>query len=180
MDPSAIDRRSALALLGASALSLPAAPAAAAIRTDVLTVLYRPATATAPSRLDPAVQAAMLALEEEFLQRGFRVLQPKPEVYALMDRGPGVVVTFADDAGFSAVFSAYRNLRPQPGQEAGIAESVCRCGCSWAATRWWRTKAGVRCSRGSMQPAGSSASVARWSSRPGAPRPRWPRRPRSG
>lgn len=122
MDPSAIDRRSALALLGASAVSLPAAPAAAAIRTDVLTVLYRPATATAPSRLDPAVQAAMLALEEEFLQRGFRVLQPKPEVYALMDRGPGVVVTFADDAGFSAVFSAYRNLRPQPGQEAGIAE----------------------------------------------------------
>ena len=122
MDDSRIDRRSALTVLGALPLALSAPAVVAAIRTDVLTVLYRPATATAPTRLDPAVQAAILALEEEFLQRGFRVLQPKPEVYKLMDQGPGVVVTFADDAGFSAVFSAYRNLRPQPGQDAGIAE----------------------------------------------------------
>jgi hypothetical protein len=126
MDHSPQDpqRRAALAALGAVplALQLPTPAQAAAIRTDVITVLYRPATTGAPTRLDPAVQAAILALEEEFLQRGFRVLQPKPEVYAVLDKGPGVVVTFADDAGFSAVFSAYRNLRPTPGQDAGIAE----------------------------------------------------------
>ena len=122
MDAHAIDRRTALTVLGSAPLALGVAPTQAAVRTDVLTILYRPGAPGAPTRLDPAVQAAILALEEEFLQRGFKVLQPKPEVYALMDRGPGVVVTFADDAGFSAVFSAYRNLRPQPGQDAGIAE----------------------------------------------------------
>ena len=122
MDAHAIDRRTALTVLGSAPLALGVAATQAAVRTDVLTILYRPGAPGAPTRLDPAVQAAILALEEEFLQRGFKVLQPKPEVYALMDRGPGVVVTFADDAGFSAVFSAYRNLRPQPGQDAGIAE----------------------------------------------------------
>ena len=120
--PESSGRRQVLGALAATPFVLGLPEAAAAIRTDVLTVLYRPATTSAPNRLDPAVQAAILALEEEFLQRGFQVLQPKPDVYALLDRGPQVVLTFADNAGFSAVFSAYRNLRPQPGQDAGIAE----------------------------------------------------------
>lgn len=125
MDAPFVDRRSALvAIAGTTAapLVLHAPEVQAQIRTDTLTVLYRPATPSAPRRLDPAVQAALLALEQEFLDRGLKVLQPRPEVYALMDKGPGVVVTFADDSGFCAVFSAYRNLRPQPGQEAGTAE----------------------------------------------------------
>lgn len=120
--PPLFDRRDALLALGTAPLLLHAPEAGAQIRTDTLTVLYRPATTQAPNRMDPAVQAALLALEAEFLARGLKVLQPRPEIYALMDKGPGVVVTFADNAGFSAVFSAYRNLRPQPGQEAGTAE----------------------------------------------------------
>ena len=117
-----IDRRTAMAVLAAAPLAWPLMSAQAAIRTDVITIMYRAATASAPPRLDPAVQSALLALEEEFLKQGFRVLQPKPEIYGVLDKGPGVVVTFADDAGFSAVFSAYRNLRPMPGQDAGVAE----------------------------------------------------------
>lgn len=125
MDSPLVDRRCALVAIAGAAgapLVLHTPDVRAQIRTDTLTVLYRPATSGAPTRLDPAVQAALLALEEEFLARGLKVLQPRPEVYALMDKGPGVVVTFADDSGFCAVFSAYRNLRPQPGQEAGTAE----------------------------------------------------------
>lgn len=122
MDGLLFDRRSALVAIAATPVLLHTPEVQAQVRSDTVTVLYRPATTSAPNRMDPAVQAALLALEEEFLARGLKVLQPRPEVYALMDKGPGVVVTFADDSGFCAVFSAYRNLRPQPGQEAGTAE----------------------------------------------------------
>ena len=133
------DRRQALALLGgvalwpsvgsvaaptallAGALALPS-PAGAAVRTDIVTVLYRRESPTAPNRLDDAVRFATLALEAEFIKRGFKVLQPTADVYKLMDQGPAVVVTFAEDAGFSLVFSVYKDLRPVPGQEAAVAE----------------------------------------------------------
>lgn len=115
-----LDRRQTLGLLGLSAL--PAVPGFAAVPTDRITVLYRRESDKAPSRLDPAVQTATLVLEEEFLKRRFRVLQPTAEVYKLMDQGQQLIVTFAEDAGFSMVFSAYRDLRPVPGQEAGIGE----------------------------------------------------------
>lgn len=132
MQPAAkIRRRDALALMGSpllpavASLVSPAVAAAAAargVRTDVITVLYRPATQDAPSRLDPAVQTAIRQLEREFLAQGLKVLQPTADVYRLMDQGQGVVVTFAADAGFSLVFSAYRNLRPVPQQEGEVAE----------------------------------------------------------
>jgi hypothetical protein len=115
---SGIGRREALALLAAA----PLLPAVAAVPTDRITVLYKRETASAPGRLDPAVQAAILALENEFLQRRYRVLQPAADVYEVIDQGPSVIVTFAEDAGFSLVFSAHRETRPAPGQEAVVAE----------------------------------------------------------
>ncbi len=115
-----LDRRQTLGLLGLGAL--PAVPGFASVPTDRITVLYRRESERGPVRLEPTVQAALLALEDEFLKRRFRVMQPTAEVYKLMDQGQQVIVTFAEDAGFSMVFSAYRDLRPSPGQEAGIAE----------------------------------------------------------
>ncbi len=94
----------------------------AAVPTDQITIMYRRESEQAPLRTDPAVQAATLALEREFKKRGLKVLQPTAEVYKLLDQGQGVVVTFAPDAGFSLVFSAYADVRPVPGQEAGIGE----------------------------------------------------------
>lgn len=107
----------------AGAALLAAVPAVqAAVPTNVVTVLYRRESAQAPSRLEPVIQSATLALEAEFVNRGFRVVQPTAEVYQLLDQGQGVVITFAEDAGFSLVFSAYADVRPAPGQDAGIAE----------------------------------------------------------
>jgi hypothetical protein len=117
-----LNRRETLALLGSAPLLLGAPPVQAAIPTNVVTVLYKRESATAPSRLEPAVQAATMALEKEFIDRGFRVIQPVAEVYKMLDQGEGVIITFAEDAGFSLVFSAYADVRPAPGQEAGIAE----------------------------------------------------------
>jgi hypothetical protein len=94
----------------------------AAMPTDQITIMYRRESDQAPVRTDPAVQAATLALEREFKKRGLKVLQPTAEVYKLLDQGQGVVVTFAPDAGYSLVFSAYADVRPVPGQEAGIGE----------------------------------------------------------
>ncbi len=119
-----LGRREAMSLLAAPplALLLPGVPAAAAVPTDRITVLYRRETREAPNRLAPVVQHATLALEREFRQRGFRVVQPAAEVYEMLERGPEVIVTFAADAGFSLLFSAYADIRPAPGQDAGTAE----------------------------------------------------------
>jgi len=133
---SSIDmsRRSALGMLAATSLAsgsgsliggalLTVAPAAlAAVPTNVVTVLYRRESAQAPGRLEPVTQAAVAALEREFINRSFRVVQPTADVYQLLDQGQGVIITFAEDAGFSLVFSVYADVRPAPGQEAGIAE----------------------------------------------------------
>jgi Caspase domain len=94
----------------------------AAVPTDRITVMYRRESPEAPSRLEPVIQAATLALEREFRKEQFRVLQPTAEVYQLLDQGQGVVITFATDAGFSLVFSAYADLRPMAGQDSGMAE----------------------------------------------------------
>jgi len=87
-----------------------------------IVILYRKESATAPNRLDPAVQAVTLALEHEFLNRQYQIIEPSPDTYRAMDQGPGVIVTFAPDAGLSLIFSVYANLRPQPGTDVGIAE----------------------------------------------------------
>lgn len=124
--PAALTRREALAL--ATSAALPILPVAgvltagllahgsvqAAVSTDRITVLYQRESDRAATRLDPVVQAVTLALEDEMLRQGFRVVQPDATAYAVMDRGPEVIVTFAPDAGFSFVFSLYRDLRPAP------------------------------------------------------------------
>lgn len=132
--PSAgLTRREALALATSAALprwpALPASTALAgglaaallvpgavqaAVPTDRITVLYQRESDKAATRLDAVVQAATLALEDEMLRQGLRVIQPDATAYAVMDRGPEVIVTFAPDAGFSFVFSLYRDLRPAP------------------------------------------------------------------
>lgn len=128
-----LDRRSLLGwlsaapLLGTTGLLTPVsaqtASAPTAVPTDTITVLYRAeGGANAPVRLDPAVQTATLALEEEFTKRGFRVLQAPPQVHAVLDQGPEVIVTFDPRAGFSMVFSLYRDVRPMGGSDKGIAE----------------------------------------------------------
>ncbi|MCE2917381.1 MAG: caspase family protein [Rubrivivax sp.] len=111
-----------LVAAGAVAAGATAGGAAAQVATDSITVLYRPESAQAPNRLDPTVMTATRELEAAFIGRGFRVMQAPAGIYTLMDQGQGVVVTFAADAGFTLVFSAYADVRPQPGQEAGIAE----------------------------------------------------------
>lgn len=117
-------RRDALKVMASSMLvqAMPTVAHAGLVPIDSLTVLYQQASQAAPSRIDPAVQAATLALESELIQRGFRVVQPTAEAYRVMDQGQAVVVTFAPDAGLTLVYSALRELRPAPGQDAGIAE----------------------------------------------------------
>ncbi|RZS57125.1 caspase family protein [Sphaerotilus mobilis] len=92
------------------------------LRTDQVTILYRPLGKDAPSPHDPIVQSSVRQLEREFIARGLKVQQPSAQLYRLMAQGDGVVVTFASDAGYSLVFSIYRNLRPVPQQEGAIAE----------------------------------------------------------
>lgn len=111
------------ARVGLTGTLLSAVPAVqATVPTNVITVMYRKESPQAPGRLEPVTQAATLALEAEFLKRGLRVMQPSAEIYQLLDQGQGVVITFATDAGFSLLFSAYADVRPAPGQDAGTAE----------------------------------------------------------
>jgi hypothetical protein len=87
-----------------------------------LVMLYRKETDSSPNRLDPTVQATTLALEHEFLNRQYQITEPSAEAYHAMDQGPGVIVTFAPDAGMSMVYSVYASMRPEPGTDIAIAE----------------------------------------------------------
>jgi len=87
-----------------------------------LVMLYRKETDSSPNRLDPTVQATTLALEHEFLNRQYQITEPSAEAYRAMDQGPGVIVTFAPDAGMSMVYSVYASMRPEPGTDIAIAE----------------------------------------------------------
>jgi hypothetical protein len=87
-----------------------------------LVMLYRKETDKAPNRLEPLVQTSTMALEQQFLNKQYQVLQASPEALQAMDQGPGVVVTFAPDAGLSMIYSVYGDVRPQPGVQVGIAE----------------------------------------------------------
>jgi caspase domain-containing protein len=87
-----------------------------------LVMLYRKETDAAPNRLEPLVQTSTMALEQQFLNKQYQVLQASPEALQAMDQGPGVVVTFAPDAGLSMIYSVYGDVRPQPGVQVGIAE----------------------------------------------------------
>lgn len=87
-----------------------------------LVMLYRKETDAAPNRLAPLVQTSTMALEQQFLNKQYQVLQASPEALQAMDQGPGVVVTFSPDAGLSLIYSVYGDVRPQPGVDVGIAE----------------------------------------------------------
>lgn len=124
--PQTLDRRQALGMLALPLLGgtlVAPGSARAAVPGDSITVLYsRGPGADASLRSDPAVQAATLALEDEFVKRGFRVLQPSAQVYQLLDSAPEVVLSFDPDAGFSLIFSLYKDVRPKPASDLGIAE----------------------------------------------------------
>jgi Caspase domain len=126
MSPILIDRRAALGMIGASTLVpyvLPWLPSGAAAATnDTVKVLYRKESETAPHRTEPVVEAAIRAIEDEFLKNGFRVLQPSAEAYRFLDRGPTVTVTFAADAGFSMLMSLSSTVRPRPGSDTGFVD----------------------------------------------------------
>jgi len=108
---------------GGGAASAPAMPAAGGQPSAKhLVMLYRKETDSSPNRLDPTVQATTLALEHEFLNRQYQITEPSAEAYRAMDQGPGVIVTFAPDAGMSMVYSVYASMRPEPGTEIAIAE----------------------------------------------------------
>ena len=88
-----LDRRRLLGWLGTTPLlgssGLLADTAEAAVPTDTLTVLYRAeGGANAPVRLDPAVQTATLALEEEFTKRGFQRLKIDGAFFEIADTPP--------------------------------------------------------------------------------------------
>jgi hypothetical protein len=111
------------AVFAGAARSAPIAPAAGdQSLAKHLVMLYRKETDSSPNRLDPTVQATTLALEHEFLSRQYQITEPSAEAYRAMDQGPGVIVTFAPDAGMSMVYSVYASMRPEPGTDIAIAE----------------------------------------------------------
>ena len=98
----------ALAFAGFAAMPLEAA---------TLSVLYKRETPASVLRIDSAAQAALQSFEEKLIDNGHEVIQPDPKLYAALDTAPGVVVTFAADAGLSLVFDAIKQERPYPGSD---------------------------------------------------------------
>lgn len=87
-----------------------------------VSVLYKRDSDASLSRLDPAAQAVLQAMEERLIDSGMTVIQPKAEVYAVLDSAAGVVVNFAADAGLTLTIDASKSQRPNPGTENAWAE----------------------------------------------------------
>jgi hypothetical protein len=125
-----LSRAAAHLLIGAQAVAFAGSAAGVPVTPGAgdqpsakhLVMLYRKETDSSPNRLDPTVQATTLALQHEFLNRQYQITEPSAEAYRAMDQGPGVIVTFAPDAGMSMVYSVYASMRPEPGTDIAIAE----------------------------------------------------------
>lgn len=91
-----------------------------------VTVLYKKDTTTSAERLDPAVQSALQAFDEQLLEAGFRVIQPDPKVYEALDKAKDVVVTFSPEAGYSVLLDLTKSQRPYAGTDKTYAEARIR------------------------------------------------------
>lgn len=88
----------------------------------MLSVLYKRDSAQSAERTDTAVQAALVAFEQELIDRGVEVIAPDAKTYEVLDRAPGSIVTFAPDAGLSLLVDAVKTTRPSPGTDRSFAE----------------------------------------------------------
>jgi len=87
-----------------------------------MSVLYKRDSDASLPRLDPAAQAVLQAMEERLIDSGITVVQPKAEIYAVLDSAAGVVMNFAADAGLTLTIDASKSQRPNPGTENTWAE----------------------------------------------------------
>lgn len=93
-----------------------------AIAGPTLSVLYKRDSAQSVERTDTAVQSALVAFEQELIDRGVEVIAPDAKTYEVLDRAPGSIVTFAPDAGLSLLVDAVKTTRPSPGTDRSFAE----------------------------------------------------------
>jgi len=87
-----------------------------------VSVLYKRESDASLPRQDPAAQAVLQAMEERLIDSGMTVIQPKAELYALLESATGVVVSFSADAGLTLTIDAAKGQRPNPGTENTWAE----------------------------------------------------------
>lgn len=81
------------------------------LAAENVVVFYKRGAETSIARTDALVQAAINSTEEELIRRGFTVVQPTPEIYKVLDKGPSTVVTFVDSGGYTVLFSAEKAVR---------------------------------------------------------------------
>ena len=94
----------------------------AAVAGTTLSVLYKRDSAQSVERTDTAVQSALVAFEQELIDRGIEVIAPDAKTYEVLDRAAGSIVTFAPDAGLSLLVDAVKTTRPSPGTDRSFAE----------------------------------------------------------
>ena len=107
-------------------VALSTAVCVAAVPTDRIVLLYEKERADSPNRQDGVVLDTMRALQRQLTDKHYRILPVPAEVTVALDRGPGVIVSFASDAGLSMVYSVDRYTRPDAGVDTVVAEVVVR------------------------------------------------------
>jgi len=98
--------------------------ASAAKSKRSIAVIYKAETKSAAKRTERSVQRALKSVERAFVRYGYSVVQPKPEVYRILDQGPSVVVTFDRGAGLTLLLSAEVSSRAANTPERVYAEVV--------------------------------------------------------
>lgn len=105
------------ALIVALALLL----AAGMAKAVTLSVIYKRSTDTSAPRSHGAAMAALQALENELTGADFELQQPSQAVYDRIGDAPGMIVTFARDAGYAVLVDSQLQTRPYDGTDMQLA-----------------------------------------------------------
>jgi hypothetical protein len=88
---------------------------ASAAQAVSLSLIYKRETDTSVPRTHAAAQAALQALENELSSGDFQLIQPTQTLYDQLGDKPGLVVTFARDAGYAVLVDSSLQIRPYEG-----------------------------------------------------------------
>ncbi len=91
-----------------------------------VSVLYKRSSDGSVSRLNSAAQATLQTLESELSSNDFDVVQPPQGIYDRIGDSPGMIVTFARDAGFAVLVETQLQTRPYESTDRAIAAATVR------------------------------------------------------
>lgn len=96
------------------------------VAAENISILYKRNSEGSVSRTHTAAQATLQTLESELGSNDFDIVQPPQGIYDRIGDAPGLVVTFARDAGFAVLVDTQLQSRPYESTDRAIVSATVR------------------------------------------------------